>query len=92
MGGRRLSFNDRQGIESLIKRSTSVIEIARQLRCHRDTIYKELRNGMLPEDYAAHKYWMYSALVAQCGLVPDDERQAQSVTEADTSLQVSFKV
>ncbi|MGC2873602.1 helix-turn-helix domain-containing protein [Ihubacter sp. mB4P-1] len=92
MGGRRLSFNDRQVIESLIKRSTSVIEIARQLRCHRDTIYKELRNGMLPEDYAAHKYWMYSALVAQCGLVPDDERQAQSVTEADTSLQVSFKV
>ena len=71
MGGRRLSFNDRQVIESLIKRSTSVIEIARQLRCHRDTIYKELRNGMLPEDYAAHKYWMYSALVAQCGLVPD---------------------
>ena len=92
MGGRRLSFNDRQVIESLIKRSTSVIEIARQLRCHRDTIYIELRNGMLPEDYAAHKYWMYSALVAQCGLVPDDERQAQSVTEADTSLQVSFKV
>ena len=92
MGGRRLSFNDRQVIESLIKRSTSVIEIARQLRCHRDTIYKDLRNGMLPEDYAAHKYWMYSALVAQCGLVPDDERQAQSVTEADTSLQVSFKV
>lgn len=92
MGGKRLSFNDRQVIESLIKRSTSVIEIARQLKCHRDTIYKELRNGMLPEDYAAHKYWMYSALVAQCGLVPDDERQSQSVTEADTNLQVSFKV
>lgn len=56
MGGRRLSFNDRRVIESLIKRSVSVAEIARQLRCHRDTIYKELRNGMLPEDYAAGNY------------------------------------
>ena len=91
MGGKRLSFNDRQVIESLIKKSVSVVEISRQLKCHRDTIYKELRNGMLSEDYTAHNYWKYSALVAQCGLVPDDNQQSQAVAE-EPDFQVSFKV
>lgn len=89
MGGKRLSFNDRQVIESLIKKSVSIIEISRQLKCHRDTIYKELRNGMLPEDYAAHNYWKYSALIAQCGLIPADD-QSQVTEEPD--LQVSLEV
>lgn len=91
MGGRRLSFSDRQVIESLIKRSASVAEIARQLNCHRDTIYKELRNGMLPEDYEAHNYWKYSSLVSQCGLVGSDMGR-DSEDDQEPERQISFTV
>lgn len=91
MRRKKLSYDDRQTIEILIKRAVGVADIARHLGCHRDTIYKELRNGMFPEDYAAHKFWKYSALASQCGVITKPE-ELEVAKEKEPEVQVSLKV
>ena len=42
---KRLRYEDRQTIEAMSRRGSSVKEIADELGTHRDTIYRELKRG-----------------------------------------------
>lgn len=50
-GGKRLSFEDRKQIESMMKAGEKVVVIAEAVGVHRATIYNELKRGGTP--YAA---------------------------------------
>lgn len=51
---KRISFEDRQTIERLLKTNTSIATIAKEIGVHRDTIYKELKRcNATPITYSA---------------------------------------
>jgi IS30 family transposase len=47
-GGKRLNFQDRQRIESMMQAGERVVAIAEAVGVHRATIYQELKRGGTP--------------------------------------------
>lgn len=47
---RHLSWNDRLRIEAFLKCGKSVQEIADEIGVHRNTIYNELKRGVIPTE------------------------------------------
>jgi IS30 family transposase len=51
---KRLRYEDRQTIETMLKSGEDIVEIAKAIGVHRDTIYKEItRSGADQNTYTA---------------------------------------